>query len=246
MHKYWLHWALGKYIDLKMIYSNHKLNVCIPPGNLGPPCLMPARPIPSMCLCGLNWGRIPLGPPAPGVGARGPDCIKGRGGPPACIMSKKMRWAQQLDKSRKVNLSQQDWEDGEKYQEKQFSLSQQDWADGKIYQAKQVNLSQQYVRSITYMHDVEAWLDVSICGFWQREQHALFNVRGFQPFCKEPPKPETGHSFLEQWEWGLCNQWVIEINNGSFSLLIFSPYGKNGREAKRFLTELTQKLDKQK
>ncbi|CAH3196723.1 unnamed protein product, partial [Porites evermanni] len=34
------------------------------------------------------------------------------------------------------------------------------------------------------------------------------------------------------------NQRIIEVEHGSFSPLVFSPYGGNGREAERFPTEL--------
>ena len=36
------------------------------------------------------------------------------------------------------------------------------------------------------------------------------------------------------------NQQIIEVEHGSFSPLVFSPHGENGREAKRFLTEKKQ------
>ena len=42
------------------------------------------------------------------------------------------------------------------------------------------------------------------------------------------------------------DQRIIEVEHGSFSPLVFSPYGENGREAERFLTELVLKLPKKK
>ena len=42
------------------------------------------------------------------------------------------------------------------------------------------------------------------------------------------------------------NQRVIEIEHGSFSPLVFTPYGGTGREAERFMTELAQKLAERK
>ena len=38
------------------------------------------------------------------------------------------------------------------------------------------------------------------------------------------------------------NQRIIEVEHGSFSPFVFLPFGGNGREAKRFLTKLAQKL----
>ena len=42
------------------------------------------------------------------------------------------------------------------------------------------------------------------------------------------------------------NQRIIEVEHGSFSPLVFSPYGGNGREAERFLTELAKNLSDKK
>ena len=42
------------------------------------------------------------------------------------------------------------------------------------------------------------------------------------------------------------NQRIIEVEHGSFSPLVFSPYGGNGREAVRFLTELAVKRSQKK
>ena len=44
----------------------------------------------------------------------------------------------------------------------------------------------------------------------------------------------------------MYNQRVIEIEHGSFSPLVFTPYGGTGREAERFMRELAQKLAEQK
>ena len=38
----------------------------------------------------------------------------------------------------------------------------------------------------------------------------------------------------------------IEVEHGSFSPLLFSPYDGNGREAERFLTELAQEVSDKK
>ena len=42
------------------------------------------------------------------------------------------------------------------------------------------------------------------------------------------------------------NQRVIEIEHGSFSPLVFTPYGGCGREAERFISELSIKLSEKK
>ena len=44
----------------------------------------------------------------------------------------------------------------------------------------------------------------------------------------------------------MYNQRVTEIEHGSFSPLVFIPYGGTGRETERFMTELAQKLAERK
>ena len=88
----------------------------------------------------------------------------------------------------------------------------------------------------------EAPLDVSARGFCQRGQRAFFDVRVFNPFAKRHlnQKLNTAFSSNENEKRRHYNQRVIEVEHGSFSPLVFSPYGGNGREAERFLTELVQ------
>ena len=42
------------------------------------------------------------------------------------------------------------------------------------------------------------------------------------------------------------NQRIIEVEHGSFSPLVFTPYGGSGREAERFLAELAHKVSENK
>ena len=94
----------------------------------------------------------------------------------------------------------------------------------------------------------EARLDVSARGFWQRGQRAFFDVRVFNPFAKSHlnQKLETAFTSNEKEKKRHYNQRVIEVEHGSFSPLVFSPYGGCGREAERFLTELAQKVSEKK
>ena len=90
----------------------------------------------------------------------------------------------------------------------------------------------------------DARLDVSVCGFWKRGESAFFDVRVFNPFAKSHlnQKLETAFPSNENYKKRHYNQRIIEVEHGSFSPLVFSPYGGNGREDERFLTELAQKL----
>ena len=94
----------------------------------------------------------------------------------------------------------------------------------------------------------EARLDVSGRGFWQKGQLAFFDVRVFNPFTKSHlnQKLDTAFSSNKNGKKRHYNQRIIEVEHGSFSPLVFSPYGGNGREAERFLTELAQKLSDKK
>ena len=94
----------------------------------------------------------------------------------------------------------------------------------------------------------EARLDVSARGFWQKGQLPFFDVRVFSPFAKSHlnQKLDTAFSSNEDEKKWHYNQRIIEVEHGSFSPFVFSPYGGNGREAERFLTELAQKLSDKK
>ena len=85
----------------------------------------------------------------------------------------------------------------------------------------------------------EAPLDVSARGFWQRGQRAVFDVRVFNPCAKShlKKKLDTAFSSNENEKTRHYNRRIIEVEHGSFSPLVFSPYGGNGREAERFLTD---------
>ena len=94
----------------------------------------------------------------------------------------------------------------------------------------------------------EARLDFSARGFWQKGQKAFFDVRVFNPFAKYylNQKLDTAFRSNGNEKKRMYNQRIIEIEHGTFSPLVFTPYGGNGREAERFMTELAQKLAERK
>ena len=81
-------------------------------------------------------------------------------------------------------------------------------------------------------------------GFLAKWATAFFGVGVFNPLAKSHlnQKTDTAFSSNENEKKRQYNQWIIEVEHGSFSPLVFSPYGGNGREAERFLTELALKL----
>ena len=94
----------------------------------------------------------------------------------------------------------------------------------------------------------EARLDVSVRSFGQRGQRAFYDVRGFNPFAKSHlnQKLDTAFRSNENEKKREYNQRIIEVEHGSFTPLIFTPYGGNGREAELFIAELALKLSENK
>lgn len=94
----------------------------------------------------------------------------------------------------------------------------------------------------------EARLDVSVRDFLQRGQLAFYDVRVFNPFAKSHlnQKLDTAFRSNENEKKRQYNQRVIEVEHGSFTPLIFTPSGRNGREAERFIAELALKLSEKK
>ena len=109
-------------------------------------------------------------------------------------------------------------------------------------------LSSALVLSSSANSSDEARLDFSAHGFWQKGQKAFFDVRVFNPFAKSHlnQKLDTAFKSNENEKKRVYNQRVIEIEHGSFSPLVFTPYGGTGREAERFMTEVAQKLAERK
>ena len=56
----------------------------------------------------------------------------------------------------------------------------------------------------------------------------------------------TTHTTNENQKKREYNRRVIEVEHGSFTPLVFTPYGGNGREAERFISELAAKLSTKK
>jgi len=69
----------------------------------------------------------------------------------------------------------------------------------------------------------------------------IFDVWIFYPFAKSHLNQKLHTAKSRHY-----NHRITEVEHGSFSPLVFSPYGGNGREAERFLTELAVKLPQRK
>ena len=90
----------------------------------------------------------------------------------------------------------------------------------------------------------EARLDISARGFWQDGQRAFFDVRVFNPFA-----PTHLHSTIakcfeinEREKKRKYNQRIIQLEHGTFSPLVFTPYGGTSRETEHVIKTLCAKL----
>ena len=76
----------------------------------------------------------------------------------------------------------------------------------------------------------EARLDVRVRSLWQRGHRAFYDVKVFNPFIKSHlnQKLDTAFRSNENEKKRQYNQRIIEVEHGSFTPLIFTPYGRNG------------------
>ena len=86
----------------------------------------------------------------------------------------------------------------------------------------------------------EARLDISARSFWIRGQKAYFDVRVFNPFAKKHLNQQLPNTFVsnEKEKKRSYNERVIEVEHGSFTPLIFTPYGGCSRETEKVINVL--------
>ena len=90
----------------------------------------------------------------------------------------------------------------------------------------------------------ESRLDIAARGFWQRGEKAFFDVRVFNPFAASYSHQKLQNVFQanEREKKRSYNKRVIEIEHGSFTPLVFTPYGGYGREGERCISHLAEKI----
>eukprot|EP00794_Sanderia_malayensis_P013173 gene13173-biopygen10500 len=90
----------------------------------------------------------------------------------------------------------------------------------------------------------EARLDISVRGFWQREQSAFFDVRVFNPFAPSYRNQKLENTFAanEREKKRAYSQRVLQVEHGSFTPLVFAHYGGSGREAEKYISVLSTKI----
>ena len=94
----------------------------------------------------------------------------------------------------------------------------------------------------------ESRVDVSACDFWVRGQQAFFDVRVFNPFAKRHAKKSLLKSFAinEKEKKMSYNSRVQEIEQGSFTPLVFSTTGGMARECFTFYSRLAKLISKKR
>ena len=81
--------------------------------------------------------------------------------------------------------------------------------------------------------------DIRATGFWGRQQCAFFDVRVFHPNAQSYRR----HELAKKREYG---DRISEVENGSFTPLVFAIIGGMGREATLLYKRLADKISKKK
>ena len=94
----------------------------------------------------------------------------------------------------------------------------------------------------------EARLDISIRSFWEDGKWAFIDIMVFNPFAPTYLRNTIDKAFdsCEKIKKKHYNQRVIQIEHGTFTPLIFTPYGGAGREADNFIKRLALKIANKK
>ena len=103
---------------------------------------------------------------------------------------------------------------------------------GEVFQAKTAKIEK------------DARLDVAARGFWMRGQRAFCDIRVFNPLAKcHRSKPLTKvHEMHEKEKKVKYATRVLEVEQGSFTPLVFSCFGGMSRECSYFFKRLAEKL----
>ena len=92
--------------------------------------------------------------------------------------------------------------------------------------------------------DKEARLDISARGFWMRGQKVFCDVRVFNPLtkCYRTKTLAKVHELNEKEKKVKYAARVVEVENGSFTPLVFSCFGGMSRECTLFFKRLSEKF----
>ena len=81
----------------------------------------------------------------------------------------------------------------------------------------------------------EARFDISARSFWMDGQRAFFDVRVFNPFAPSYSNQSQSSMFLvnEREKKRAYNHRIIQVEHGTFSPLVFTPYGMGEVDVKQ-------------
>ena len=94
----------------------------------------------------------------------------------------------------------------------------------------------------------EARLDIRSRGFWVRGQQAFFDIAVFDPNAERYLNSALPQCYAqnEKEKKRQCNKRVLQIEHGSFTLLVFSIYGGISRECSTFYNRLSNLLSEKR
>ena len=90
--------------------------------------------------------------------------------------------------------------------------------------------------------------NISIRGFWKKEQSAFFDVRVFHPFAPSyrNQKLDNTSAGNEREKKRAYSQRVLQVEHGSFTPLIFAHSGGSSRETEKFISVLSMKISEKR
>ena len=93
-----------------------------------------------------------------------------------------------------------------------------------------------------FNEDAELRADISLRGFWQRQQKAFVDVRVFYPFARSYQNQNlpTTMNMMEKEKKRKYVHRILDQENGSFTPLVFSSNGGMSNETKRFYGRLSE------
>ena len=115
--------------------------------------------------------------------------------------------------------------------------------DVRVKSPLQVLTGETFDSRSTNMRD-EARLDISARGFWTKYQMAFFDVRVFDPSAKRYDGKTLQQCYRknEMEKKRKYNERILQVENGSFTPLVFSVNGGMGKEANKCYSRIAEKL----
>ena len=94
----------------------------------------------------------------------------------------------------------------------------------------------------------EARVDISASGFWQRGQKAYFDIRVFDPLAPSHKGAELDavHRENEKEKMRAYGERIRQVEQGSFTPLVFTTAGGMGPQAKIFYSRIADQMSEKK